>query len=104
MVLLFVIVIVFAFVFGGVRCFCLILFIPVFVLVIVIVFIFVFVVMVSGTLSSLVCVCKSQTLLYSQQKNPLAMAAESLAGAFTWKNNQVAPRMLGFKVNTSSGP
>merc|ERR1712107_34130 len=33
----------------------------------------------------------------SQQKNPLAMAAESLAGAFTWRNNQVAPRMLGFK-------
>jgi len=33
----------------------------------------------------------------SQQRNPLAMAAESLAGAFTWKNNQVAPRMLGFK-------
>ena len=39
-------------------------------------------------------------LFSSQQKNPLAMAAESLAGAFTWKNNQVAPRMLGFKVNT----
>ena len=29
------------------------------------------------------------------------MAAESLAGAFNWKNNQVAPRMLGFKVKAS---
>ena len=29
------------------------------------------------------------------------MAAESLAGAFTWRNNQVAPRMLGFKVTLS---
>ena len=28
----------------------------------------------------------------------MATAAESLASAFTWKNNQVAPRMLGFKV------
>ena len=34
----------------------------------------------------------------SPAKGALATAAESLVGAFTWRSNQVAPRMLGFKV------